>query len=217
MTLLDDDRLASSSVVANSAMNRERQLDGVNSYTKDLGFNPVDVLPDGGAWLDLCCGRARALGQAADRLGTRATLVGVDLVDAFDGPPRPGLELVCAPLATWVPDRAFDLVTCVHGLHYIGDKLGLLTRLAQWLTPTGRFVADLDLTSVRLADGTPAGRRLTNRLRAVGFGYDARRRRVSRTGPAEVQLPYGYLGADDHAGPNYTGQPAVHSYYREIS
>ena len=24
-----------------------------------------------------------------------------------------------------------------------------------------------------------------------------------------------YLGADDHAGPNYTGQPAVHSVYAE--
>ncbi|MFD0205449.1 MULTISPECIES: hypothetical protein [Saccharothrix] len=26
-----------------------------------------------------------------------------------------------------------------------------------------------------------------------------------------------YLGADDRAGPNYTGQPAVHSYYADAS
>lgn len=28
-----------------------------------------------------------------------------------------------------------------------------------------------------------------------------------------MSLPYTYLGADDRAGPNYTNQPAVHSYY----
>ena len=27
-------------------------------------------------------------------------------------------------------------------------------------------------------------------------------------------LSYVYLGADDTAGPNYTGQPAVNSHYR---
>jgi hypothetical protein len=43
-SLLDDDRLTASAVVANCAMNRERQLTGVNSYTRELGFNPVDVL-----------------------------------------------------------------------------------------------------------------------------------------------------------------------------
>ena len=34
-----------------------------------------------------------------------------------------------------------------------------------------------------------------------------------RTGPVALSLPYRYLGADDRAGPNYTGQPAVVSYY----
>ncbi|HEX8629318.1 MAG TPA: hypothetical protein VF755_14225 [Catenuloplanes sp.] len=43
--------------------------------------------------------------------------------------------------------------------------------------------------------------------------HDRRRRRISRTGPAQVRLAYTYLGADDHAGANYTGQPAVDSYY----
>jgi hypothetical protein len=103
----------------------------------------------------------------------------------------------------------------VHGLHYIGDKLAVLTRAASWLTSTGRLVADLDLANIRLPDGRPAGRRLTTRLRAAGFRYDPRRRRITATGRLDVQLPYTYLGADDHAGANYTGQPAVSSYYRE--
>ncbi len=102
----------------------------------------------------------------------------------------------------------------MHGLHYVGDKLAVLARVVRWLTPTGRFVADLDLSSVRLADGKPAGRRLTAELRTAGIDYDARRRRISCTGPRDLSLPYTYLGADDRAGANYTGQPAVHSYYR---
>jgi hypothetical protein len=65
--LLDDAALEASAVVANCAMNRERQLAGVNSYARELGFNPFDLLTSviaGGsegdtrtaAWLDLCCG-----------------------------------------------------------------------------------------------------------------------------------------------------------------
>ncbi|MBF9134513.1 methyltransferase domain-containing protein [Plantactinospora sp. S1510] len=231
--LLDDDALESSAVVANSAMNRERQLDGVNSYSRELGFHPLDWLvarvgPNGSGpptdvpigWLDLCCGSARALHQAAERLHRagldhRVSLVGVDLVDYFDPPSGTGVppQLVGAPVGTWTPTRRFDLITCVHGLHYVGDKLGLLNRVAGWLAEDGRFIADLDLRAVRLADGRPAGRRLNAQLRTAGFTVDTRRRRISRTGPGAGVLPYRYLGADDRAGPNYTGQPAVSSYY----
>ncbi|WP_405111703.1 hypothetical protein OG559_02090 [Micromonospora sp. NBC_01405] len=45
--LLGNDALEQSAVVANCAMNRERQLSGVNSYTRELGFNPLDVLAAG--------------------------------------------------------------------------------------------------------------------------------------------------------------------------
>ena len=226
--LLDDQALHASSVVANCAMNRERQLAGVNSYTRVLGFDPLawltatpgtDTNTDVG-WLDLCCGTGRALVQAAAQVRQdgrldQVTLVGVDLLDAFaPAPPLPGLTLTAAPVETWTPTRTFDLITCVHGLHYVGDKLAVLTRAARWLTPTGRFVADLDLASIRLADGRPAGRHLTAQLRAAGLVYDARRHRISCTGPRELHLPYTYLGADDHAGANYTGQPAVHSQYQ---
>ncbi|MDG4826670.1 methyltransferase domain-containing protein [Asanoa sp. WMMD1127] len=219
--MVDDETLADSAVVANSAMNRERQLAGPNSYTRDLGFNPLDRLepPHGKAWLDLCCGQGRALLQAGAALAARGAdvaLVGVDLVDYFDAGPRNGVTLVCAPVARWEPDRRFDLITVVHGLHYIGDKLDLLVRAASWLTDAGLLVADLDLTSVRDADtGKPLGRPLTNWLRQHGFAYDARRRRITCEGRREPDdLPYAYQGADDRAGPNYTGQPAVHSFYR---
>ncbi|AEV85530.1 ubiquinone/menaquinone biosynthesis methyltransferase ubiE [Actinoplanes sp. SE50] len=212
--LLDQRALHASSVGANNAMNRDRRLTGVNSYARVLGFDPVGHLtgPDP-AWLDLCCGSGRALLQAAGRLRGAATLIGVDLVDAFAGA-ADGVTFVAAPLEDWAPDRAFDLITCVHGLHYVGDKLGMLVRVARWLAPGGRFVADLDLGGVRLADGRPAGRRLVGRLRQAGFDYDGRRRRISCTGPRKWEIPGEYLGADDRAGANYTGQPAVDSYYR---
>jgi len=206
--LLNDGALHSSSVVANNAMNRERQLSGVNSYARELGFDPVALLSTAGdaAWLDLCCGSGRALIQAAGLL-PRATVVGVDLVDAFA--PGAGPTLIAAPIESWAPPRAFDLITCVHGLHYVGDKLGVLAQVVRWLTPRGRFVADLDLASIR-----PFGRGLATKQRAARLEYDSRRKRIGCVGPKELDLPFVYLGADDRAGPNYTGQPAVHSYYQ---
>ena len=116
-----------------------------------------------------------------------------------------------SPVCAWTPSRSFDLITCVHGLHYVGDKLAALARAASWLTPGGLLVADLDLAGISIA-GRQA-RRLSRALRDAGFSYDFRRRRISRTGKLDAALPYRYLGADDRAGPNYTGQPAVTSHY----
>jgi trans-aconitate methyltransferase len=62
------------------------------------------------------------------REGLTARLTGVDLVDAFAAEPPPEVEFVVAPLADWRPAHRFDLITCVHGLHYVGDKLGALER-----------------------------------------------------------------------------------------
>jgi SAM-dependent methyltransferase len=225
--LLRDDDLVLSAVVANCAMNRERQLAGVNSYARELGFDPLGRIRsraargEHGSWLDLCCGTGRALLQAAsalreDGLADRVALVGVDLVDYFDPVPEANLpvELVCASVTNWAPPRRFDLITCVHGLHYVGDKLAAVTRAASWLTDDGLLVADLDLSSIRLPDSRPAGRALADALRWAGFEYDPRRRRISCTGWRDVTMPYDYLGADDKAGPNYTNQPAVNSYYQ---
>ncbi|GHH50374.1 hypothetical protein [Lentzea cavernae] len=75
-------------------------------------------------------------------------------------------------------------------------------------------MANFDVAAVRRADGTPFGRVLTKALRDNGFGYD--KRVVSYEGTGRPQLPFAYLGADDRAGPNYTGQPAVHSYYEPL-
>jgi SAM-dependent methyltransferase len=226
MDLLTDDELERSAVVANCRMNRERDLTGSNGYDKEIGFDPLDFLKGRlapgrpAAWLDLCCGTGRALIQAARIVqaeGLAVEILGVDLVGMFDRlePDPIPLRLVEASLSAWRPERPFDLITCIHGLHYVGDKLDLIARAGSWLAEDGLFVASLDLHNLKFADGRPAGRRVAD-LRRAGLEYDRRRRLVACRGRRLVELPYRYLGADDRAGPNYTGQPAVDSYYESL-
>lgn len=224
--MIDDERLAASSVVANCSMNRDRGLTGRDGYARVLGVDLMDVLVSRLAtpgpvvrWLDLCCGRGNALLEAVSLLrargmADRVRITGVDLVSHFaDAPPPSEVRFVTAPVTEWRPEHRFDLITCVHGLHYVGDKLGVLTATASWLTTDGELAANLDVASLRFAEGAPLGRPLTKALRETGFDYDGRTHRIRRRGHADVGLPFRYLGADDTAGPNYTGQPAVHSHY----
>jgi hypothetical protein len=217
MSLWGEEELARSSVVANRTMNRERGLTGVNSYARELGLDPAGWLAERAgpqAWLDLCSGEGLALLAAAARL-PRAVLTGVDLVGPVVPRPVPaGVELVTASLADWGPDRRYDLITCVHGLHYLGDKLALLARAADWLTADGLLLVQFDPAALRRPDGTGLARPALAALRAAGFGYQPRRHLLTLRGRRSVSLPFAYLGADPDAGPNYTGQPAVASVYR---
>ncbi|MEV0355498.1 class I SAM-dependent methyltransferase [Nocardia sp. NPDC050697] len=221
--LLDHAALERSSVVANTAMNRERGLSGVNSYARDLGLDPfaslAERLPAPVRWIDVCCGSGRALLEAEARFAAEypeaeVALLGIDLVGYFQGAPRtPRLRLVTASAHEWRPDGDADLVTCVHGLHYIGDKLALLTAMAGWLTPGGTLAAHFDPAGIRHRDGSSAARPVLAELRRAGVGYDSRRHLVTTRGPATLRFSASYLGADDTAGPGYTGQPAVTSHY----
>ncbi len=224
--LLDDDDLERSAVVANCRMNRERNLTGSNGYLKELGFHPLDFLREQGsanrevAWLDLCCGTGRALIEAArivrsEKWGRQVSITGVDLVGMFHRP-EPGLEelqLVETSLRTWIPDRPYDLITCVHGLHYVGDKLAILARAVSWLAEEGTFAANLDLANLKFAENPGIGRGFATELQRYGFQWNRRRRLIMCHGAKFLCFPYRYLGASDQAGPNYTGQPAVDSYY----
>lgn len=227
MRLLDPRSLEDSATVANRSMNRERRLRGANGYARELGFDVVDFLVDRAEeqlevrWLDLCCGSARALFEAKALLAEvglheRAVVEGVDLVRAFHrGPRRHRPSLHVASLHDWAPTLKYDLITCVHGLHYVGDKLGLLARAGRWLTDDARFVAHLDLANIAL-EGASARRRVPAWLRQAGAEYRARSRRVVIPGCRALQFPVEFLGSDDRAGPNYTGQPAVTSHYRVV-
>lgn len=224
--LLPDDALTRSDVVANCRMNRERQLAGGNSYAADLRLNPLAVLEERMAgrphvaWLDLCCGTGKALLQAGRSfqdagLQERVTIDGVDLVGMFDPiPPAVScLSLHALPAQEWTAPVDYDLITCVHGLHYVGDKLGLIARAASWLTPDGLLLAHLDLVNVKLTSGRWLAGRLGKEFRRNGLIYDRRHHLLSCRGRRNMTFPVLYAGADDSAGRNFTGQPAVDSYY----
>jgi SAM-dependent methyltransferase len=261
-SLLDLRSLEDSPTVANCRMNREREIRGTNSYAADLGFDVIQFVcerlerRESVAWLDLCCGSGRALIQAAEcfrdlGLANRVSLLGLDLVDLFAAVPAgiENLTFVAASVHDWEPAQAFDLVTCVHGLHYVGDKLNLIARAASWLRPDGLFAAHLDLNNVKLVEPgglapssheppglsrgsgplTPgpspargegwkmrarsANALLGKEFKRLGLEYDRRRHIVACRGQRRIEFPFRYLGADDEAGPNFTQQPAVDSYY----
>ena len=208
--LLGDAALAWSPVVANTVMNRGRAL---GSYGRELGFDVAAFLRGrgpGARWLDLCCGEGRAAAEVAALL-PGVEVVAVDLVDHF-ARRVDGVRWVVAGVGELgaLGLGCFDLVTCVHGLHYVGDKLGVLAYCAGVLRESGVFVANFDVGSLRGSDGGALGRRAVAALREAGFEYDGRRRRVSRVGRGGVVAwPWRYLGADDRAGVNYTGAETV--------
>ena len=221
MNLVDNHSLEKMPVVANCRMNRERELTGSNGYEKELGLKPVDYILNtrSGRWLDLCCGSGRALTQAANHLlecDAGASIVGVDLVGMFwTHSLLPNLQLVESSVLDFKPAGRFDLITCVHGLHYIGDKLQLLEKVASWLTPsTGLFVANFDINSL-IREGQEETDEFRVALHQAGFELNKRNKRLTRLGYAKIQFNYTFAGADPEAGPNYTGQPAVHSHYHE--
>ena len=226
---IDDVALERSSIVANNRMNRERQATGTNGYETDLELNPIAYLQgrltDSSrrkpSWLDLCCGRGRAICEVVEALAhvpgiEDAYFLGVDLVGMFDPLPTDctHAEFVEASLHDWTTGLKFDLITCSHGLHYLGDKLGLLQRAVSWLRPEGLFVANLDLENLKMVGAkTTFGPQLRN----AGFDYAKNKRllrfqKCASSTPVDFELTY--LGANDQAGPNYTGQEAVHSYYQ---
>ena len=224
MTLLELEELERSAIVANCRMNRERDLAGSNGYETDLCLNPLEFLnkqPDDAklTWLDLCCGSGKALIQAATVVREQSLsveIIGVDLVDMFlpFDKTKLNLKLVTASLSSWSPDIKFDLITCVHGLHYLGDKVSLLLRARSWLKPNGKFIANLDPTNLK-SDKQKGHANPLKWLRENGFDYSTKRHLIECNASDSIASPpFEFIGADDQAGPNYTGQPAVNSYYR---
>jgi SAM-dependent methyltransferase len=71
----------------------------------------------------------------------------------------------------WETAERFDLVTCVHGLHYIGDKLGLLRRASGWLRDGGLVMAHLDYRNLRINGRRSSGGQIGKDLRRIGVRF----------------------------------------------
>ena len=107
-----------------------------------------------------------------------------------------------------------DLITCVHGLHYIGDKLGLLSHLSGLLADGGVFVGNIDPVNVRIDGvGSPGWRQVA---KAAG-GYKGRlgyRDHILQMGSGgRIVFDVAYVGASVSEGPNYTGILVMDSWY----
>lgn len=227
MSLLNDEKLENSPVVANCRMNRERQAIGVNSYEKDLKLNPILFLKkkletqSQVTWLDLCCGKGKALIQTAQYFEKtdfkdKISLEGIDLVDFFEPIPQniSFLQFQTLNLSSWKPKREYDLITCVHGLHYVGDKLGLIQKSIAALTPTGFWMAHLDEQNIQMND---RAFNLNVWAKKNDLIYKPKKHLLLCEGKKNIEKDWLYLGADDSIGANYTGQEAINSYYQEAN
>lgn len=229
MMLLNDKKLERSSVVANCSMNRERKAFGINSYHKEISLNPLSFMKnraernDGARWLDICCGRGSALIQVAEELqneniNQKVFLTGVDLAGMFDPISFKvhNVNLIESSLSEFETPILFDLITCVHGMHYIGDKLGMIMKYMKMLKPDGCFVCNMDTNDIFDKKGRKLGRKINSVMRNQGLLYDSKRKLLKCERRIELDLPFEYVGADDRYGRNYTGQHTVSSYYSLI-
>ncbi len=202
-------------------MNRERRASGINSYEHEIYFKPEQFLrtcigrTGQGKWLDLCCGKGNALMQCAvdlaeHELQNKAVLKGIDLIDEFQliPPSITCLKWEAASVVDWIADDRYDLITCIHGLHYVGDKLRVLEMACGALTEHGRFVANIDLQNIKVS-----GSYLKDILVKHGIMYDRKKKLLTCEGPRIIKFGLSFEGASDQAGPNYTGQEAVDAYY----
>lgn len=225
MQLLSEKELEWSAVVANNRMNRKRGASGVNSYEKELGFRPElwleQCIEKRGSvrWLDVCCGEGNALADAAVYLAgkglqEKAALTGIDLVDHFVAIPGSlhCLRFETGSVAAGI-DGSYDLITCIHGLHYLGNKLQTLENIFGALDTDGLFMGNFALESIK-AERPGIGGYVKNKLKQAGIVYNGRRHMIECRGRKQLHFELDYLGADDTAGPNYTGQEAVDSWYR---
>lgn len=228
--LKNDAELQWSAIVANNSMNRKRKATGINSYQKDIKLNPIEFISSKlleskqykVQWLDICCGEGNALIQTAQYFYinhpfSKVELTGIDLVNYFshyDDSLNDILTLKEENISNWNTDTTFDLITIVHGLHYIGDKIGAIIKLANKLKPNGLFVGNLDLSNIKIRDANDPIKALKQFFKRNNLLYNSRTKILKIEGAKSIQNHYQYLGADDKAGPNYTGQAVVNSIYQ---
>jgi len=222
MDLLTNEKVLKSEIVANSTMNRERGLSGVNSYGRELAFDIVPWLLSrarghgSSYWLDACCGEGLALMDARRALdsspeGINVSVVGVDLVGAIKS--NHSENVVVGDVTAFDTGRQVDLITCVHGIHYLGDKLGAIRHFYSLLNPGGVLICNVDLTNI-IIDGTPS-----KSWRTVAgspnptVSFKKHILKVEKDVNSPIAFHLNYLGAAVSTAPNYTGIIVIDSFY----
>jgi len=208
-------------------MNRERNAAGINSYEKDIYLSPVEVISKSlktkntFTWLDICCGRGKALIQTAQHVSKlfpskQITFTGIDLIDMFDPIPAQcdSVTLHARSFFNFESEQKYDLITCVHGLHYMGDKLEAIRKACSILNSEGLFIANFDTRCIKSTETDNIQQKLSAWFKSNNIEYNSRKHLIKVKNTGTFTIPFQYAGADDKAGPNYTGQEAVDSYYK---
>ncbi|MBO9702529.1 MAG: methyltransferase domain-containing protein [Sporocytophaga sp.] len=227
MDLLNNQNLENSPVVANNRMNRERNAVGINSYEKDIDLSPVEVISQSFktkntfTWLDICCGRGKALIQTAQYVSKhfpskQIAFTGIDLIDMFDSIPEQcnSVSLHAQSFFNFESVQKYDLITCVHGLHYMGDKLEAIRKACSMLNSEGLFIANFDTKCIKSIEIKNIQQKLSAWFKFNNIEYSSKKHLVKFKGIGTFTMPFQFVGADDKAGPNYTGQEAVDSFYK---
>jgi ubiquinone/menaquinone biosynthesis C-methylase UbiE len=135
-------------IVATYTAAADRYDDGCAAFWGYFGRRTVErlSLPRGARVFDACCGTGAAALSAAEIVGPRGLVLGLDLTPAllvkaeskarergFDH-----LRFLCADLeSVTLPDAPFDAVTCVFGIFFLPDMVAALRRLWEWVRPGG--------------------------------------------------------------------------------
>lgn len=223
MKLLQENELVWSSTVVNNRMNRERNAIGVNSYFKEFKidiFNYLNSIDNNEAsWLDLCCGNGNAIIQIAERvknenLNKKIKLKGIDLIETFNKKYSEFdfVQFEVNSLLNIDTTEKFDLITCFHGLSYIGDKLKVIELINEKLKDKGYFIGNLDIDNLQFKDYS-INETIKILFKNKSINYNIRSKVIQFNKIKDLKFDINYLGADDKYGPNYSGQDSVKSYY----
>lgn len=120
------------------------------SFWDRFGRRTVDRLglAPGDSVLDLCCGAGASALPAAERVGPKGRVLGLDLAENLIRRARvkatirrlDNVELRVEDLEqVELPPASFDAVLCVFGLFFLPDMEGALRRMWRWVRPGGRL------------------------------------------------------------------------------
>jgi hypothetical protein len=146
--------------------------------------------------------------------GDCITTLGVDLIGQIAQVPNE--YVVVGDVSTFNPGYAVDIITCVHGLHYVADKLAILCHFYSLLAPEGQIVANLDLMNIIVDDQPIAKWTAFTKLIAEPKPTATFKNHVlTLTKGSECSLTFGlrFVGASISTEPNYSGITVVNSCY----
>ena len=124
--------------------------DPANSFWARFGHRTIDRLrlPSGARVLDACCGAGGSAIPAAEKVGLRGSVLGIDLAQNLLALARAkagerGLRniefRVGDMLDLDVPDSSFDAAVCVFGIFFVPDMPAAVRELWRVVRPGGRM------------------------------------------------------------------------------